>query len=58
MSSMDLAGQAWIVSVIDTPSGEVITRTSVDIGPGIVAMTARNVYVANTGSGTVSVIDI
>lgn len=46
------------VSVIDTATNTVVTTTPVGTGPGIVVMTARNVYVANTGSDTVSVIDI
>ena len=48
----------WIVSVIDTITNKVITTTSVDTGPGFVATTARNVYVANSNAQTVSVIDL
>lgn len=51
-------GTAWIVSVIDTTTNTVVTTTQVDTGPGLVATTARNVYVANARSNTVSVIDV
>jgi DNA-binding beta-propeller fold protein YncE len=46
------------VSVIDTLTNKVLTTTPVGTSPGFVVMTARNVYVANLGSDTVSVIDI
>lgn len=52
------ADTVWVVSVIDTTVNEVVTTIPVDTGPGLVVTAARNVYVANTGSNTVSVIDV
>jgi DNA-binding beta-propeller fold protein YncE len=47
-----------IVSVIDTATNTVVTTTQVGTDPGPVVVNARNVYVVNKGSQTVSVIDI
>ncbi|MDQ3905143.1 MAG: hypothetical protein M3300_06825 [Actinomycetota bacterium] len=51
-------GTDWVISVIDTAKNMVVATTKVDTGPGLVAATARSVYVANLGSSTVSVIDV
>jgi YVTN family beta-propeller protein len=59
VSSQGVPGSdTWVLSVIDTFTNTVVGTTRVDPGPGIVAATARNVYVANLGSSTVSVVDV
>jgi DNA-binding beta-propeller fold protein YncE len=46
------------VSVLDTSTNTVVTVLPVGATPFSMAVTARNLYVVNQGSHTVSVIDV